>query len=590
VPATIPERFESVAAEYPRRDALRSPDRSYTYEAARDLVHRVGHALLEGGVTPGQRALLLFGHHPASVAALIGASKAGAIAVPVSTSAPPDRREQILQDADPACIVTNSDSVDAGRELAAGRFPVWNIDDLPPARARDWPELDPGAPSFILYTSGSTGRPRGVVQSHRSVLRKVNATHDVVHFSPDDRVLMISTFAVGQGFTSMFGPLLQGATVCAFDVRRLGFPRLVRWLVDERVTVYISSASLFRSLVRSTPDLRCPDLRLVRLSSERVTPREVYEFRRLFGAHARLVVAYSSTETSTISMHLVRPDEEFPDGIVPVGVPTQGIRVSIVDEQGQFLPPGVEGEIAATSTALPLGYWGRPEQTARTYSQAADGSGERTCRTGDLGRLRADGLLEHLGRKDRRVKVRGYRVELEEIESVLSRHPSIARAAVVARTDETNDSTLVAYVEFVPGGATGFDDVRRFAATHLPEFVVPTTFVALESLPLTDGGKVAFSLLPDPSSVGSCAEGDLEFPNGTTEQLIADTWKEVLGLHTVGVHDQFLMVGGDSLRAGQIATRVTSAIGVEVLLWELLERGTIRGLAELVAEKRAAAG
>jgi amino acid adenylation domain-containing protein len=584
---SIPERFEAIALEHLEREALRSPDSSLTYRAARELVHSVAHAVLETGALPGDRVALLFGHRPHAVVTLIGVAMSGAIAVPISTSAPADRRQQIVNDAEPVCIVTDTEHADDARALGTGRLTVINVDELAPAADRAWPRLAMDDPAFILYTSGSTGRPKGVVLTHRSVLRKIESTQSVLHTTPADRFLMVSSFAVGQGFTAMFGALLYGATLCPLDVRRLGFDRLARWLVDERISIYISSATLFRSLVRTLGDLKCPDLRLVRLGSERVTTYEVEAFRRLFPSHARLLIAYSSTETSTITGHLVGPDEEFPAGVVPVGRPTHGLSVSVVDEAGQPLAPGLEGEIVVQSAALPLGYWRDPEYTARVYRPSPDVPGERSYRTGDLGRIRPDGLLEHLGRRDRRVKVRGFRVELEEIETVLSRHPAVARVAVVAHADERGDATLVAYLELEQDSRSSIDDIRSFAAGQLPDFVVPTTFVVLDALPVTDAGKVVLSRLPEPPRERSTFGAAFEAPRTELERMVASAWKEVLDLETIGVHDPFLMIGGDSLRAAQIASRVSAASGVDVQLWELLEMSTISRLAELVARKTA---
>ena len=586
---TIPERFEAAALRHADRDALCALESAFTYRAMRDVVHRVAHAVLESGAVPGDRALLLFGHRPEALVALVGTAKSGAIAVPVNASAPRDRREQIRDDAQPACIVTDDANRGEAWTLAAGRVPVIVVDRLLPSPERRWPMLAAADPAFILYTSGSTGRPKGVVQTHRSVLRKIDAAHQVLQTTPEDRIAMFSSYAVGQGFTAVFGALLHGAALCPFDVRRLGLGRMARWLVDQRISIYISSATLFRSLVRTIGDVRCPHLRLVRVGSERVTRHDVEAFRRQFSDHARLLIAYSSTETSTIAMHVVGADEQFPGGVVPVGMATEGVRVSIVDERGRTLPPGVEGEIVVQSAALPLGYWRDPEATAGAYRPVPDAPGERVYHTGDLGRLRPDGRLEHLGRRDRRVKVRGFRIELEEIESVLTCHPAVSRAAVVAKRDRHGDATLVAYVELGADGPAAVEGVRGFVCKRLPDYMVPSTFVVVEALPVSDTGKVILSQLPAPPRDRPALSVAYDPARTPLEQVIRDTWKDVLELDAVGVHDPFLMLGGDSLRAAQIASRVSVSTGVEVLLWELLECSTISRLAELLAVRQAAA-
>jgi acyl-coenzyme A synthetase/AMP-(fatty) acid ligase/aryl carrier-like protein len=448
-----------------------------------------------------------------------------------------------------------------------------------------------------MYTSGSSGEPKGVVQTHRSVLQKIRATTLMLEITPADRIAMFSTYAVGQGLTAVFSALLRGGAVCQFDVRRQGLEQLARWLVEQRISIYISSATLFRSLVRTLDrSARFPDLRLIRLGSERVTTEDVDAYRRLFGVSLthktthesestapRLLIAYSSTETANISMHFVRPDEQFPDGIVPVGRPSEGVTVSVVDESGQPLPPGEEGEIVVRSAYLPAGYWRDAERTAWTYLPVSNAPDERICRTGDLGRMRPDGCLEHRGRKDRRVKIRGYRVELEEVEGFLSSHPSVAHAAVLARADRRGDPMLVAYLEMKAGASTPVEDIREYASLHLPDYMVPATFIVLDAMPTSDTGKINRSRLPDPPLDRPSLSAAYVSPRTALESTIAAIWRDVLGLDGVGVHDPLLMVGGDSLRAAQISSRLSAAVGVEVQLWELLEASTIAGVAALVA-------
>lgn len=593
----IPQLLDAAAHRYADREAICGADGSFTYRDTRDLIDRVAQAILEASVAPGDRVVLLFGHRAAAFAAALGVVKSGAIAVPLTASTPADRRDRIARDAQPSCVVTDIANESDARALARGTMPVIVVERLLPSHGRKWPSLSASDPAFIMYTSGSSGEPKGVVQTHRSVLQKIRATTLMLETTPADRIAMFSTYAVGQGLTAVFSALLRGAAVCQFDVRRQGLEQLARWLVEQRISIYISSATLFRSLVRTLDSsARFPDLRLIRLGSERITTEDVDAYRRLFGgglAHTtthesesstpRLLIAYSSTETANISMHFVGPDEQFPDGIVPVGRPSEGVMVSVVDESGQPLPPGQEGEIVVRSADLPAGYWRDAERTARTYLTVSDAPEERICRTGDLGRIRPDGCLEHRGRKDRRVKIRGYRVELEEVERRLSSHRSVAHAAVLARADRRGDPMLVAYLEMRAGASTPVEDIREYASLHLPDYMVPATFIVLDAMPAGDTGKINRSRLPDPPLDRPSLSAAYVPPRTALESTIAAIWRDVLGLDGVGVHDPLLMVGGDSLRAAQISSRLSAAVGVEVPLGELLEASTIAGIATLVA-------
>ena len=581
----IPEVIADAVALHAQRPAIRNLAGNLSYADLADDAARVAHVALETGLRPQDRALLLFDHRPRAISALLGVIKAGGIAVPLTASTPLARRELVLRDAEPACVVTDVANEHDARALAPQRLPVIVIDRLAPAPPRRWPTLDVSDPAVISYTSGSTGQPKGVVQSHASIMQKLWATAQRLETTPDDRITMFSTYAVGQGMTAAMSALVCGATVCQFDVRRLGFERLAKWLVDERISIYISSATLIRALGRATGEVGCTGLRVVRVGSERVTVEDVTACRRMF-PQARMLIAYSSTETANIAMHVVGEHETFPSGVVPVGLPNPGVTVSIIDEAGEALQPGQEGEVVVQSAYLPKGYWRDPERTARTYMTVAGVDGERLCRTGDLGRIRTDGCLEVLGRKDRRVKIRGFRIELDEIESLLGRHASVARAAVVAKPDHRGDLLLVAYLEMADGLATPIEDVRSFALARLPDYMVPTSFVVVEKMPAGDLGKVDRSRLPDPPRARPSMSAEYVAPRTPLERTISTIWQDVLGHDAIGVHDPFLMIGGDSLRAAQIASRVSSALERDVPLWELLDASTIANLAEIIERKQ----
>jgi len=581
----IPEVIADAVALHAQRPAIRNLAGNLSYADLADDAARVAHVALETGLRPQDRALLLFDHRPRAISALLGVIKAGGIAVPLTASTPLARRELVLRDAEPACVVTDVANEHDARALAPQRLPVIVIDRLAPAPPRRWPTLDVSDPAVISYTSGSTGQPKGVVQSHASIMQKLWATAQRLETTPDDRITMFSTYAVGQGMTAAMSALVCGATVCQFDVRRLGFERLAKWLVDERISIYISSATLIRALGRATGEVGCTGLRVVRVGSERVTVEDVAACRRMF-PQARMLIAYSSTETANIAMHVVGEHETFPSGVVPVGLPNPGVTVSIIDDAGEALQPGQEGEVVVQSAYLPKGYWRDPERTARTYMTVAGVDGERLCRTGDLGRIRTDGCLEVLGRKDRRVKIRGFRIELDEIESLLGRHASVARAAVLAKPDHRGDLLLVAYLEMADGLATPIEDVRSFALARLPDYMVPTSFVVVENMPAGDLGKVDRSRLPDPPRARPSMSAEYVAPRTPLERIISTIWQDVLGHDAIGVHDPFLMIGGDSLRAAQIASRVSSALERDVPLWELLDASTIANLAEIIERKQ----
>jgi amino acid adenylation domain-containing protein len=580
----IPHVVDEAVRQHGPADAIRTADGSVSYTELGERIGRVAAALLDAGVRPLDTVMLIIEQHPWAVAALLGVVKSGAIAVPVVASTPPERQAQIFDAAGPVCIV--SDAIDEGAACPWPHqpIPIILVQRLGTSVRTQWPRVHVTDPAVIIYTSGSTGAPKGVVLTNQSVMHTVWATARVFEATPPDRIATFSSYAVGQGLTATMSAVVAGAAACHFDVRRFGLDRLVTWLREQRVSIFISSASLFRSLVRTADNrINCPTLRLVRLGSERITLEDVHAFRRCFGSGVALLIAYSSTETGTVAMHQVRPDESFPDGVVPVGQSIDGVTVAIVDGDGDAVPHGGVGEVVVQSSFLPAGYWRDAERTTRVYTPVPGTEGERLCRTGDLGRLSADGRLELLGRADRRVKIRGYRVELDEIERVLAEHPAVHRAAVVAPTDTHGDASIVAYLELRAASAASVDEIGAFARRYLPDHVIPSTFLVLDAMPLTDTGKVARSQLPDATRARPSMSAAYVAARTPLEQTIAGVWQEVLGLDAIGVNDPFLLIGGDSLRAGQIASRLSAIFDIDLQLWELLEVSTIAQVAERLA-------
>ena len=281
-------------------------------------------------------------------------------------------------------------------------------------------------------------------------------------------------------------------------------------------------------------------------------------------------------------MHPTDRQETFPDGVVPIGRPLDGIAVRILDDEGHEVAPGDQGEIAVQSGNISSGYWRDPERSARLFAAVPDCAGERIYRTGDLGRLRADGQLEHLGRKDLRVKIRGFRIEIEEVEMVLNQHPDVVRAAVAAKPDAEGDPRLVAYVQLATDSDATVETIREQLGLRLPEHMIPSTFMFVDEIPLTDSGKIARQRLPDISTVRPALAARCVLPRTPLEAVIAEVWREVLGLETVGVDDAFLSIGGDSLKVTLMASRLASRLGVQLPLGALFEASTISELAAAI--------
>jgi len=578
----IGDRFETIARAQPGRQAISAGGQQASYGELAAHSARVAYHLLQMGVQQGDRIALCFEHGPAAFAAWLGVLKCGAIVVPLVPTHPVERLRAFVSDASARIVLADIRSLEKASSVADGFADVVDVDSIGDASPRSWPRIGPADPATILYTSGTSGKPKGVIQTHGNIVKKVDVCAAAFGTTPSDRFSLLTWYAMAQGTIVTANALLSGATLCAFNVRQEGLSGLADWMVQERISIYVSVSSLFRSLARTLESTRrFPDVRLVRIGGERVTVEDVAAYRRLFPPPTRLLVSYAATEAGPIALHEIGESETFPDGVVPAGKALDGVTVLICDEHGRRLPEGDEGEVVVRSAFLSPGYWGQPAQTAQAFTASSDASGEREYRTGDLGRIRG-GRIEHLGRIGNRVQIGGLRIELEEIESALSACPGVLVAAALVKPRGDDELQLVAYVQPLDGCRPTVDTLRASLGTRLPEQMIPSRFVFLEDMPLSGSGKVDRQRLPDPAADRPTLSSDWAEPITPAERVVAETVRDILGIERVGRQDAFLSIGGDSLRAGQVASRLSKRYGKQISLGDLLNASTVANIATLV--------
>lgn len=594
---SIPERFEAQVDADPTRPAVAAGAVAWSYGALDAAANRVARALLARGRMDRCPVVLLIEQGAPLVAAILGVLKAGAIYVPLETAHPAAHVAAVWAEVGAELIVAD-DAGAALAEAAAPGAPVLRVDAIlgggegadGAGAARPGIRVDAGAPAYVYYTSGSTGRPKGVVDSHANVLHNVARYTNSLAIDRRDRLTLLQSPGFSGAVSSLFGALLNGAASVPYDVRREGTAGLGAWLVRERVTIYHSVPALFRRAVAGARAF--PDLRLVRLEGDAMSRADWLLFRERCAPGARLVNGLGATECGLVRQFFIDHATPVEDGVVPVGGPVEDMDVAVVDESGTPVPPGTTGEIAVRSRHLACGYWRRPDLDARAFSGDASDPSRRVYRTGDLGRMRADGCLEHLGRLDARARIRGHWVDLADVEAALAEVPGIAEAAVRTYLDAAGDARLVACVvaRTTPdaGPAPTLGAVRRTLATRLPDVAVPTALVHVPALPLTATGKVDRTALPEPSGERPRLDVPFVAPRPGLEATIAAIWSEVFGLDRVGLDDPFLDLGGDSLRLGQIHARLQErlpAASISRLTFEgLFEYSTIREMAQHLQE------
>ena len=363
---------------------------------------------------------------------------------------------------------------------------------------------------------------------------------------------------------------------------------LAKWLINEEITMYRSTATAFRHFIDSlTGDEEFPSLRAIKLGSETVNKRDIELYKKHFSLDCVLYIGLGTTETGTIAHYLVDHTTEIATSTVPVGYPAEDMEIWCIDDEKRQVDCQSVGEIAIKSRYLSTGYWQRPDLTQAAFLPDPSGGDERIYLTGDLGRMLPDGCLEHLGRKDFQLKVRGYRVELAEIEMALLNLDNIVEAVVVAQAGPPGEPQLVAYVSPASQPAPTVTALRRGLMEALPSYMIPSSFVILNTLPMLPNGKVDRRSLPAPGSGRPELENPFILPRTPVEEALAEIWIEVLGLDEVGIADNFLELGGDSLLASQVISRVIIAFRVNLPLRSLFDAPTVADMAVSITQSQA---
>ncbi|PZS11642.1 MAG: non-ribosomal peptide synthetase, partial [Pseudonocardiales bacterium] len=588
--ASLPELFETQAQTTPEAVAVVFEDTTLTYHQLNARANQLARVLLARGVGPEQLVALALPRSPELVVALLAVLKAGAPYLPLDPDYPAERTRFMLHDAGAVCLVTVSTASDQLTE--AGELTRLVLDDPSTTRElavlpdHDVGDVDRGAPllidhpAYVIYTSGSTGRPKGVVISHRAAVNHMLWMQEAVPLSERDTVLHRTSFTFDASVWELFAPLIAGARVLLASAeaqRDLG--ALARLVAHSDVTVVQVVPSLLAPLLQQPAVENWHALRRLFCGGEALAGHLWAQCRDRWGS-STVYNLYGPTETCIDATFHACGDTDATT-TVPIGRPITSTRVYVLDTGLELVPVGVVGELYIAGAGLARGYLHRAGLTAERFVADPCGPpGGRMYRTGDLVRWRADGNLEFVGRADDQVKIRGFRIEPGEIETVLAAHPDVAQTAVIVREDGADDKRLVAYV-VAAGEGLRLDSLREFLRQRLPEYMVPTAFVAVKALPLTPNGKLDRNALPAPEFESA---GAGRVPRTPQEQLLAELFAEVLGAPRVGVNDDFFDLGGHSLLATRLIARIRATLGVEVELRALFETPTVAGIAARLDE------
>ncbi|WP_302216612.1 non-ribosomal peptide synthase/polyketide synthase [Streptomyces sp. JUS-F4] len=534
---------------------------SVSYGELNSRANRLAHHLIERGVGPERVVGVLLPRSVDMVVAVLAVLKAGGAYLPLDPAYPAERLEFMLTDARPL-LVLDQDFLAADRSAYPAEDPQTR--------------LEPSHPAYLIYTSGSTGRPKGVLVSHSGVAAMAATQRSRMAVSAESRLLQVASLSFDVSFADLCTAFVAGAALVLPGRDDAAGEALLGVLADRRITHVQMPVAVLRSIPLDRPESVLPDLATVVLGGETCTPELAAKWAV---GRRRVINAYGPTESTVVATmsEALSADALSAGGVAPIGRPFPHIRVYVLDARLRPVPPGVAGELYVSGTGLARGYWDRPGLTAERFVACPFEPGARMYRTGDLVRWNRDGDLEFAGRTDEQVKVRGFRIEPGEVEAVLTGHPAVAQAVVVAREDTPGDTRLVAYAVTVADDDAAGQELRAHVAGLLPGYMVPSAVVVLDRLPLTPNGKLDRKALPAPD-YAALSRG--RAPRTPREEVLCGLFAEVLGVPRVGVDDGFFELGGHSLLVTRLASRIRSVLGFEVAIATVFDAPTVADLAQ----------
>jgi pyochelin synthetase len=588
-PALLHQPFLQRAAEAPHRPAVLCGDVTLTYGELRALSCQLAHRLRARGAGPGQLIAVVMEKGWQQVVAVLAILQAGAAYLPIDPALPAERLHHLLAHGQVAIALTQAPWRDALRwppqldAIVVDRAGLAAESTEPLPILGSWDEL-----AYVLYTSGSTGVPKGVMIDHRGALNTLLDLNARFQIAPGDRVLGLSALNFDLSVYDLFGTLAAGAALVLPDAGGLREPgHWAELMRRHRITLWSSVPALMQMLVESLEGRGQPlveSLRLVWLSGDWI-PVDLPARIRALHPNVELISMGGATEASIWSILYPIGDVDPAWPSIPYGWPMVNQTFHVLDERLEPCPDWVPGQLHIGGLGVARGYWRDPARTDEAFWTDA-ASGEPRYRTGDLGRYLPDGSIEFLGREDSQVKIRGHRIELGEIESALRGHPQVRAAVVAAVGKERGQRRLVAYVVAEPGDdpwspstGPGFEPLRAFLASKLPEHMIPAAVVLLDELPISANGKLDRNALPVPELERGEHDASYVAPRTALQEAIAKIWQEVLALPRVGIHDTFFDLGGDSVMMVSVHRHLTQQLQRELTVVELFQFPTVEALA-----------
>jgi len=575
---TVVQLFEQIVSAQPDSVAVVFGKQRLTYHELNARANRLAHRLRHMGVREEIMVGCCIDRSLELIVALVAILKAGGAYVPLDPLYPKERFDLMLEDTNPKVILTQkSFTSTVFKGIGTSLLCVDDLDDAL-SSGDDSNPVSIGGPeslAYVMYTSGSTGRPKGVMIENRAIIRLVRNTN-YCSFGPEEVFILFAPVAFDASTFEIWGPLLNGGRLVVMPPRATSLDELGRVLRENGVTTLFLTTAFFNLMVGQRLEDLIP-VRQLFTGGEFVSPRH---FRLVHEQLPNCVLyhVYGPTENTTFSTFYQVPKDQASFVSIPIGRPISNARVYILDENLRPVPAGESGEIYTAGDGVARGYLNNASETAEKFlpDPFAAKPNERMYRTGDLARWTEDGNVEFLGRIDNQVKILGHRIEPGEIETVLTMHQGVKHVSVVAQTDENGTKRLIAYYACSSEGGPAPRELRQFLQGKLPQYMVPSLFVALESLPLSTNGKVDRSALP--AAAFGADSSSAEAPTNAIDQTVLDLWRRVLRVERVGLDDNFFDIGGDSLLLVAVHSNLQKLLNIEIPVTDLFEYTTVRTL------------
>ena len=590
---SVQEMFSRMAAEFGPKAAIDRGGRQTSYAKLEAESNRLANLLREGGAGQGTIVGLLTGEPERIITGILGVLKAGAVFVPLDPTFPEGRLRTMSEQVEPQWYVSETKHLDKLNQLRGNadheaKTVCFDGDEFLKYDRVDNPGVpgDPDAPCSIYFTSGSTGKPKAILGRLKGIDQFMRWEIDAVKAGPGTRVSQLASPAFDGFLKDVFVPLCSGGTVCAPESRDIILDAwsLADWLDVEQVEVLHCVPSLFRALLNENLNSRYFEaMKCIVMTGEPLYPADVKRWRDVFGDRVRLFNIYGTTETTLSKFAYEIKPEDVDRPSIPVGKLIDGEQTMVIDSRGELCGLGAVGEIHIRTQYRSHGYYGEPELTRQVFvpNPLTGDPNDLVHKTGDFGRLLKGGDLEHLGRRDQQVQIRGVRIELGEIENLLRANEEVADVAVIDRDDADGNRFLIAYVTMKNG--TGAGTLRQYLAERLPATMVPSAFVELDQLPRTLNGKIDRKALPALESLNT----ETETQSGKLtpiEEIVAGIWCEVLRLPEIGRNGNFFNLGGHSLLVTQVLARVREYLKIELPVRSVFESPTLGEFSQRVQE------